>query len=117
MPLDLDTFLTVVYTMVDTLYQAQIAPHKPMRPGRKPDLHDSEVVTLMLVAQWHPSRSERYVGGYAATHWRGSFAQILLANSKREPCSDAARALALQSEKCVSLPAPVHLAKPPRAEC
>jgi hypothetical protein len=77
MTLDLDTFLTAVYTMVDTLYQAHIAPHKPTRPGRKPDLHDSEVLTLMLVAQWHPSPSERYVGGYAVKHWRAYFPRLL----------------------------------------
>ncbi len=75
MTLDVDTFLTVVYTMVDTLYHVHIAPHKPTRPGRTPELHDSEVVTLMLVAQWHSSRSERYVGDYAVKHWRASFAQ------------------------------------------
>ena len=77
MTLDLDTFLTIVYCMVDTLYQQHCAPAKPSRPGRRPDLADSEVLTLMLVAQWHPSRSERKVGRYAANHWRSYFPRLL----------------------------------------
>ena len=77
MELDLDTFLTIVYCTVDELYQWHIAPLKPVRPGPHPDLHDSEVLTLMLVAQWHPSRSERKVGRYAAKHWRAYFPRLL----------------------------------------
>jgi len=77
MTLDLDTFLTIVYCMVDTAYWTHIAPARPPRPGPHPELHDSEVLTLMLVAQWHPSRSERKVGRYAAKHWRAYFPRLL----------------------------------------
>ena len=35
MDLDLDTFLTVVYCTVDTLYQAHFAATKPLRPGNR----------------------------------------------------------------------------------
>jgi hypothetical protein len=59
---DLDTFLTTVYWMVDTLYQTHIAPVRPPRPGPRPELHASEGLTLMLGAQWHPARSERMRG-------------------------------------------------------
>ena len=85
MTLDLDTFLTIVYCMVDDVYQRQLAPAKPLRPGRQPELHDSEVLTLMLVAQWHPSRSERKVGRSAAQHWRAYFAQRAPAAALPEP--------------------------------
>src|ERR687890_530537 len=77
MTLDLDTFLTIVYCMVDTAYWTHIAPARPPRPGPHPELHDSEVLTLMLVAQWYPSRSERKVGRYAAKHWRAYFPRLL----------------------------------------
>ncbi len=77
MELDLDTFLTIVYCTVDALYQGHFAPLKSTRPGPPSTLHDSEVLTLMLVAQWHPSRSERYVGRYAARHWRAYFPRLL----------------------------------------
>src|SRR5574341_201288 len=77
MELDLDTFLVTVYCLVDDLYQAQFARHKPRRPGKRPQLSDSEVLTLMLLAQWHPRRSERAFVRYAAKHWRGYFPRLV----------------------------------------
>lgn len=77
MELDLTTFLTTVYTIVDTIYQRDAAPHKPRHPGKKPDLSDSEVLTLLIVAQWYPKNSERAFGKYAAKHWRSYFPRLL----------------------------------------
>jgi hypothetical protein len=77
MDLDLDTFLTVVYCPVDTLYHAHFAATKPVRPGKAAELSDSEVLTLALLAHWHPSRSERAVGRSAARHWRASVPRLL----------------------------------------
>jgi hypothetical protein len=77
MDLELDTFLTTVYCVVDDLWQAEFARHKPVRPGPRPELADSEVLTLMLLAQWHPRRSERAFVRYAARHWRGYFPRLL----------------------------------------
>ena len=77
MDLDLDTFLTVVYCTIDELYQAQFVATKPQRPGKAATLSDSEVLTLAVLAQWHPSRSERAVGRYAAAHWRAYFPHLL----------------------------------------
>ena len=45
MTVDLDTFLVALYTIVDDLYQEHFAPLKPRRPGKRPELSDSEVVT------------------------------------------------------------------------
>src|SRR5262249_37138685 len=56
---DLDTFLVTVYCLVDELYSTQFAPLKPKRPGAKPVLSDSEMLTLGLFAQWDRSGSER----------------------------------------------------------
>ncbi len=77
MEIDLDTFLTTVYDITDLLYQRDYAPHKPQRPGKKPELSDSEVLTLALLAQWHTDRSERAFGRYAAKHWRSYFPRLL----------------------------------------
>jgi hypothetical protein len=77
MALDLDTFLTVVYCTVDEVYQRQFAAAKPVRPGQAPVLSDSEVLTLALLAQWHPTRSERAVLRYAVAHWRAYFPRLL----------------------------------------
>jgi hypothetical protein len=76
MALDLDTFVTAVYDTVDALYQEQFAPQKPRRPGPRPRYSDSEVLTLALLAQYRPDRSERACLRYAATHWGAYFPQL-----------------------------------------
>ena len=70
--MDLDTFLVALYTIVDDLYQANIAPLLPQRCGPKPRLSGSEMLTLALCAQWYGT-SERAFLRYAAQHWRGYF--------------------------------------------
>jgi hypothetical protein len=77
MELDLDTFLTTVYVMVDELYTERYAPQKPRRRGHRPELADSEVLTLLLLAQWHRGRSEAAFLRYAARHWRGYCPRLL----------------------------------------
>lgn len=77
MDLDLDTFLTTVYCVVDDLYQEHFAGLKPVRPGAAPELSDSEVVTLALLAQWQARRSESQFVAYAAAHWRRYFPRLL----------------------------------------
>lgn len=77
MLLDQETFLTTVYCIVDDLYQTHYAHAKPRRPGRKPILSDSEVLTLALLAQWQPRRSETAFWTYATTHWRGYFPHLV----------------------------------------
>jgi hypothetical protein len=76
MALDLDTFLTTVYVKVDEWYQVQYASQRPRRPGPRPRYSDSEVLTLALLAQSCPERSERACLRYAAAHWRAYFPQL-----------------------------------------
>lgn len=68
MGLDLDTFLTALYTTVDDLYQGHIRGKLPQRPGPKPSLSDSEVLTLALLAQWRHFPSERAFWRWAQAH-------------------------------------------------
>lgn len=77
MELDPDTFLTTVYVTVDDLYQESFAALKPLRPGPKATLSDSEVLTLSLLAQWQKGRSERDFLRWAARHWQGYFPHLL----------------------------------------
>ncbi len=77
MDLDLDTFLITFYCLVDDLYQEQFAALKPVRPGVAPALSDSEVITLVLLAQWQPQRSEPKFLAYAMAHWRAYFPRLL----------------------------------------
>ena len=72
--LDPDTFLTALYVSVDDVCQAckirdRLAPH----PGPAAALCPSEVVTLVIFAQWGRFASERAFYRYAARHLRGAF--------------------------------------------
>jgi hypothetical protein len=75
--LDPSTLLVALYCTVDDLYQQHFASRKPIRPGRRPELSDSEVLTLVLLAQWRQDRSERAFLAYAWTHLRAYFPRQL----------------------------------------
>jgi ribosome modulation factor len=94
MELNTDTFLVTVYCIVDDLYREHIAPHKPVRRGQPDELSDSEVLTLMLLAQWHPSRSESAFLRYAAQHWRAYFPRLLDQSAFTRRARDLAGVLA-----------------------
>ncbi len=76
---DLDTFLVTVYTHVDDLYQAHVAPQKPRRRGHQAEMADSEVVTLLILGQW-TGRAEGSLLAQAAAAW-GSYCPRLLERS------------------------------------
>src|SRR5207249_4021797 len=77
MELDLDTFLVTVYGVIDDLYQETGAGHKPVRPGAEPERSDSEVLSVMVLTQWQPSRSESAFRRYVRHHWRASCPRVL----------------------------------------
>lgn len=77
MDVDVNTFLTTIYTIIDDWYQREAAPHKPRRRGHRAAVSDSEVLTLAVLAAWQPDRSEAAFLGYVATHWRGYFPRLL----------------------------------------
>jgi hypothetical protein len=67
---DVDTFLTALYVMVDDFCQS----HRPKRqPGPDASLSDSEVLTLAIFARWSRFTSERDFYRYATGHLRGAF--------------------------------------------
>ena len=67
---DVDTFLTALYVMVDDFCHSHL-PKK--RPGPEPSLSESEVITLAIFAQWSRFASERDFYRYATGHLRGAF--------------------------------------------
>ena len=92
MPMDLDTFLVALYTIVDDWYQQHMAGAKPVRPGPRPVVSDSEVLTLALCGQWG-GRSERAFLRYVRTYWRGYFPHILSQSAYNRRCRDLAGVL------------------------
>lgn len=75
--LDPATLVTALYCTIDDLYREQFAHRKPVRPGRRPELSDSEVLTLMVLAQWRADRSEQAFLAYASIHLRAYFPRLL----------------------------------------
>lgn len=69
--MNVDTFLTELYVMVDDYCKAKVAPRKA--PGPAPSLSQSEVVTLAMFAQWNLFESERAFYRYADRHLRPYF--------------------------------------------
>jgi hypothetical protein len=69
--LDVDTFLTALYVMVDDLRQSHRTQRS--RPGPEASLCCSEVITLSIFARWSRFSSERDFFRYAETHLRAAF--------------------------------------------
>jgi hypothetical protein len=69
--LDVDTFLTTLYVIVDDLCQPHASEQR--RPGPVASLAESEVITLAIFARWNRFASERDFYRYAEGHLRGAF--------------------------------------------
>jgi hypothetical protein len=67
---DVDTFLTALYVMVDDFCQSR--PRKE-HPGPDASLSPSEVITLAIFARWSRFSSERDFYRYATSHLKGAF--------------------------------------------
>jgi hypothetical protein len=75
--MDFDTFLVTVYSIVDDLCKEYIALYKPKRPGRGPEVSDSEVTTLSLLREWLGPASEREFTSWARSYLAAYFPRIL----------------------------------------
>ena len=73
--IDLDTFLTTLYVMVDDFCQSRFAEH-PTSAGRPASLSCSEVITLSLFGQWVQFPSERAFYRFAEHHLRTAFPSL-----------------------------------------
>lgn len=72
--LDMDTFLTTLYVMVDDFRQSR--PPKGQPPGPDASLSPSEVATLAIFARWSRFASERDFYRYASTRLRDAFPDL-----------------------------------------
>ncbi len=69
--LDVDTFLTALYVIVDDFCQSYQPQQR--RPGPEASLCGSEVITLAIFARWSRFASERDFYRYTESHLRGAF--------------------------------------------
>ncbi len=76
--MDLDTFLTTLYVVVDDWYK--VAVGKRVHGGALEQMSDSEVLTVALAGQWRVGvswQSERGVVRWMQAHGRGWFPRML----------------------------------------
>lgn len=70
--IDVDTFLTTLYVLADDFCQENLPPEAP-RPGPRPSLSRSEVITLAVFGQWTRFRNQRDFYRWAQKHLRAAF--------------------------------------------
>jgi hypothetical protein len=66
-----DTFLTILYVIVDDLCQPHASQQR--RPGPPASLSESELIALAIFARWSRFSSERDFYRYAEAHLRAAF--------------------------------------------
>ncbi len=69
---DVDTFLTALYVMVDDFRHSR-PPQELRRPGPDASLSSSEVITLAIFSRWSRFASERDFYRYAVGHLKDAF--------------------------------------------
>ena len=78
--MDLDTFLTVLYVLIDDWYTREMEVQMQRHPGAELQMSDSEVLTVAIAAQWRvggPWQSERGIVRYMLKHGLCWFPQML----------------------------------------
>ena len=71
---DVDTFLTTLYVMIDDFCKTSLPPEP--HPGPQAALSRSEVMTLAIFGQWQRFGSERGFYRYAQRHLRAAFPSL-----------------------------------------
>ena len=74
--MDLDSFLVLLYVLVDDWWHERHPYSPPKKPGRPALLSDPEVITLAILAQWPRFRSERDFWRFASSHLRPYFPML-----------------------------------------
>lgn len=78
--MDLDTFLTTLYVLVDDWYKAEGSKQVVRRKAGKMKMSDSEVLTLAIAGQWEagtPWHGERGLLRFLEGHQQNWFPQLL----------------------------------------
>jgi len=75
--IDIETLLTIIYVLVDDWYQAKGQRLLQGKVGRKPVFTDSEVITLMLAADFIPYPGETQYLAYIRANHGALFPRLL----------------------------------------
>ena len=78
--MDLDTFLTTLYVVIDDWYKREMCVRMKRHVGPALQMSDSEVLTIAIAAQWRvgvPWQSERGIVRYMLRHGHSWFPRML----------------------------------------
>jgi len=78
--MDIETFFTELYVIVDDCYKAKIKDKVNKHAGGEERLSDSEVLTIAIAGQWRvgvPWQSERGIVRWVKAHGRGLFPKMI----------------------------------------
>ena len=78
--MDLDTFLTTLYVLIDDWYKSEMSVQMTRHAGAELQMSDSEVLTVALAGQWRvgvPWQSERAVVRFMQRHGKQWFPSML----------------------------------------
>jgi len=102
--MDLDTFITTLYVVIDDWYQSEMAEQLRRARGPAPKMTDSEVLTIAVAGQWRvgvPWQSERGVVRYMTEHGEKWFKSMLSRSRFNERVRDL-WALVIQLQQVIS---------------
>ena len=75
--IDMETILTIIYVLVDDWYEAKGKHLLQGKVGRKPMFKDSEVMTLMLAADFMPYPGELQFMGFIRANYLDLFPELV----------------------------------------
>jgi len=75
--IDMETILTIIYVLVDDWYEAKGKHLLRGKVGRKPTFKDSEVISLMLAADFIPYAGELQFIGFVRANYHALFPDLV----------------------------------------
>lgn len=75
--IDFETLMITVFILVDDWYQSEGKALKPLSPGAKPEMSDSEIITLALVMDYLPFPGETQFIGFIRANYGQWFPDLL----------------------------------------
>jgi uncharacterized lipoprotein len=75
--IDFESLIITVFVLVDDWYQTEVATLKALSPGAKPEMSDSEIMTLALMMDYLPFPGETQFIGFIRANYQGWFPNLL----------------------------------------
>jgi hypothetical protein len=74
--MSVEEFIITVYCLIDDLSKESVGKKKLRKRGFEPDLSDSEVITMEIVAEFLGIDTDKGAWEYFCNHWRGLFPRL-----------------------------------------